>query len=249
LLPALLALAGCSHTRSDVEKQLMADRGQSDRNVGVAENYLIGCPDVIEIAVARRPDLTLRAPVGPDGRADLGELGQPRVEGHTPAQIAQVVAEESGLPTGQVSTRVIEYNSQEVYVFGEVAGVHRAVPYQGQETVLDLLQRAGGITPGAAPEEVFVVRPHLTDGTRPEVFHVDLHAIVLKNDPHTNLRLQPFDQIHVGETRQAKVERCIPPWLRPLYQALCGTRPAADLPSPRGGEGSGVRGDGASAKR
>ena len=52
----------------------------------------------------------------------------------------------------------------------------------------------------------------------------------------TNLRLQPFDQIHVGETRQARVERCIPPWLRPVYQALMDTQPKSR------GQGAGVRG-------
>jgi protein involved in polysaccharide export with SLBB domain len=203
----------------------MADRGQTERGTGVADNYRVCCPDVIEITVVGRPDLTVRDAIGPDGRVDLGSLGHPRVEGRTPAEVARIVGEESGSPTGQVSARVIEYNSQEIYVFGEVTGLHRAVPYQGQETVLDLLQRIGGITRGAAPDDVFVVRPHIAEGTRPEVFHVDLHAIVLKNDQKTNLRLLPFDQVHVGQTRQAKVERCIPPCLRPLYQSLSGTLP------------------------
>ena len=72
----------------------------------------------------------------------------------------------------------------------------------------------------AAPDDVYVIRTRIAEGHRPEVFRVDLHAIVLKHDQHTNLRLQPFDQIHVGETRQALVERCIPPCLRPLHQSL-----------------------------
>ena len=45
--------------------------------------------------------------------------------------------------------------------------------------MLDLLQRVGGIAPGAAPQDVYVVRSHLGEG-RPEVFHVDLDAIVLR---------------------------------------------------------------------
>ena len=68
------------------------------------------------------------------------------------------------------------------------------------------------------------VRSHLADDHRPEVFHVNLEAIVLKRDERTNVRLLPFDQVYVGETRQAVVERVVPPWFRPLYRTLTNTR-------------------------
>ena len=92
--------------------------------------------------------------------------------------------------------------------------------------MLDLLRRSGGIKAGAEPDDVYVVRSNITTGERPEVFHVDLGAIVLDNDHRTNIRVQPFDQIHVGETRHAEIERCLPPWMRPAYQFIWDTRPA-----------------------
>ncbi|HYV37763.1 MAG TPA: hypothetical protein VE988_18910, partial [Gemmataceae bacterium] len=107
-----------------------------------------------------------------------------------------------------------------IYVIGEVIGLQRAVPYHGQETVLDLLQRTGGITPGAEPEGVYVVRSHVGDAKRPEVFHVDLRAIVIDHDERTNLRLQPFDQVHVAATRRAGLQKIMPPWLRKLGAAV-----------------------------
>jgi protein involved in polysaccharide export with SLBB domain len=220
----LLCLAGCASDRAHVDRSLMADRSTTTRNEGVAEHYAVGCPDVLEVSVPDRPELSGRHTVGPDGRIGLEALGRPRVEGHTPPEIARLVADALGVPEGQVRVRVADYQSQEVYLFGQVSGLQRAVPYQGQETVLDLLQRIGGITPGAAPEDVYVIRTRVAEGQRPEFIHVDLHGIVLNHDQHTNLRVQPFDQIHVGETRQARVERCIPPWLRPLYRALWDTR-------------------------
>jgi protein involved in polysaccharide export with SLBB domain len=224
-LPALLlvlALAGCAHTRREVDRRLLAGRGGEDPAVAAA--YLVGCPDVLEVTVAGRPELACRAAVAVDGSADLGALGRLRVEGRAPARVAAEVAARAGAPAERVGVRVAEYNSQQVYLFGEVNGLQRAVAYRGPETVLDLLQRAGGLAAGAAPEDVYVIRPHLVEGTRPEVFHVDLRAIVLKGDPATNLRLQPADQVHVGETRQAKLEHCIPPWLRSLCRTLFGQR-------------------------
>jgi protein involved in polysaccharide export with SLBB domain len=134
------------------------------------------------------------------------------------------VAAAAEVAPAAVHVRVAEYNSQQVYLFGEVIGLHRAVPYRGPETVLDLLQRAGGLTPEAAAGDVHVIRAHVIDGRRPEVFHIDLRAITLKKDESSNVRLQPFDQVYVGQTRQAVLDRCLPPWLRPAYQALVGLR-------------------------
>jgi protein involved in polysaccharide export with SLBB domain len=100
----------------------------------------------------------------------------------------------------------------------------RAVPYQGPETVLDLLQRVGGITPGAASNDVSVVRSRLADNEPPLVFHIDLQAIVMSQDQRTNLRLQPFDRVFVGEAKKSSLEKCLPPFVRPLYEKLCGIR-------------------------
>lgn len=221
-LPCLL-FGGCAASKPQhVDRSLMREKGSARRNEGVPERYPIGCPDVLEITVVGRPEYTGRRTVRPDGRIDLGELGQPRVEGRAAPEVIHLIAGLLALPPEYVDVRVAEYHSQVLYLFGEVNGLQRTVPYRGQETVLDLLQRAGGITSGAAPDDVFVVRSRILDGQRPEVFHVDLRAIVLKQDQKTNLRLQPFDQIHVGATRRARLEKCFPPWLRPLYQLVCG---------------------------
>jgi protein involved in polysaccharide export with SLBB domain len=226
----------------------MADRGTAARNVGVADYYAVACPDILEVNVAGRADLSGLRPIGPDGRIESGKAGSIRVEGRTVKEVAARVAQQSGLSTEQVQVRVAEFNSREIYLAGQGIGLQRAIPYRGQETVLDLLQRAGGLTPDAAPEEVYVVRSHITDGDRPEVFHVDLAAIVLKKDQRTNLRLQPFDQVYVGETWQGKLNQCLPPLLRPICEAFWGIGPRKGASSfastfpPRGGErGTGTK--------
>jgi protein involved in polysaccharide export with SLBB domain len=221
----LLASGGCVTTQPHTDKDLMAERGGWVRNEGMVERYAIGCPDVLALVVGGHPELSHRYTVGADGRIDLDHLGQPRVEGRTAPEVARVVADALALPPERVEVRIAEFKSQCLYLFGEVNGLQRSVPYRGQETVLDLLQRVGGITPGAAPEEVYVVRSRVSEGQRPEVFHVDLRAILEKHDARTNVRLQPFDQVHVGATRRARLEKCIPPWLRPIYHALCGRFP------------------------
>ncbi len=220
-----IALAGCATGRASIEKNLMAGRGDAARSSGVAEHYRVGCPDALEVRIAGRPELSGKCVVGANGRITLGDYAPIRVEGRTLAEVARLIAAETGQPPAEVEARVVEFRSQYLFLTGQVVGWQRTVPYQGQETVLELLQRVGGIAPGAAPEDVYVVRAHLGDNQRPEVFHVDLKAIVLNKDDKTNLRLLPFDQVNVGETRQARVEKAFPPWLRPVYQALWNMLP------------------------
>jgi polysaccharide biosynthesis/export protein len=228
LLPAVLA--GCvSDQQHVVKRNLMADKLAAERIAGVAEEYQVGCPDVLEIAVAARKEFNGNYLVEPDGRINLGRYGRLRVQDRRLADIGRQLAEEIGVRPPDVRVRVVEYRSQQLVLVGQVIGRQRTVPYQGQETVLDLLQRAGGITPGAASQDVYVIRAHLGDGP-PEIFHVDLDAIVVRKDDATNIRLMPSDHIFVGETRQARIEKCIPPWLRPLYQKIWDMLPVDQQP-------------------
>jgi len=71
---------------------------------------------------------------------------------------------------------------------------------------------------------VQIVRSHVAEGKAPEVFHVDLAAILNKHDLQTNIPLEPFDQIYVGQNRRSKLCPCLPPWLRPLFEALSGMK-------------------------
>ncbi|MBI3821538.1 MAG: polysaccharide biosynthesis/export family protein [Planctomycetes bacterium] len=234
MLPLLPHVPGCVKDRLAVEKNLMAQQSER-RNEGVAESYRAGCPDVIELVVPSRPEFNGRYAIGADGRIDLGDYGNLRVEGRTPPEIARLLVQETGASTEGMQVRVVDFRSQHLLLFGEVIGWQGSVPYRGPETVLALLQRVGGITPGAEPKDVYVLRPHLGDFKRPEAFKVDLHAIVLKHDHRTNIRLAPFDQIYVGETRQAQVEKAMPPWLRSMYQTVGRTtpEPSADEPKSR----------------
>src|SRR5438093_1163597 len=68
---ALCLLAGCAQTRPHVAQAVKGDRGGPARNEGVAEQYVIRCPDVLAVAVDSRSDLSVSAAVTPDGRLDL----------------------------------------------------------------------------------------------------------------------------------------------------------------------------------
>lgn len=214
----LLVAVGCATPRSATVSSLAR---QPPRCQAVGE-YRVGSPDVLEIEVAQCPELSGPRRVEVNGCVNMGPLGGIRVEGLTPAAIEERIAKAAAVPPEHVSVRVVEFASQQVYLFGEVAGQQRAVPYQGPETVVDLLRRVGGITQDSAPEEVRVVRPALHADQEPQVFQVDLKAILLDGDERTNLRIQPYDQIHVPQSRTCQIGRCLHPWLRPFVRILTG---------------------------
>ena len=220
----LCLTAGCATDRAGFDKHFLAGTPPDHQDLQVAESYLVAFPDVLDIQVMGRPDVSGQCAVGLDGRIELGLQQRLRVEGQTIPQIGRLVANQAGVAADVVRVSVLEYRSRPLFLQGQVAGWQRTIPYHGQETVLEVLQRVGGITPGASPEEVYVVRAHVADGQKPEIFHVDLKAIVIKGEERTNIRVLPYDQIHVGQSRQAKILKCVPPWLKPVFVALWGPR-------------------------
>jgi protein involved in polysaccharide export with SLBB domain len=225
-LPALvlgtLFLCGCASSHKRIDNAMQTPR--APQSAASFEPYTLGCPDVLEVGVIGQTDAPNRCTVGVDGCIDLGTLGRVRVEGQTSGQAVESIAAAAGLAPNRVRLRMLEYKSRQIYLSGEVAGKHRTVPYQGPETVADLLQRAGGVTPGAETGDVHVIRSHITDGQAPEDFRVDLRAIYVDHDERTNLLLQPFDQVYVGETRKSSLTKCFPRWLRPTYERLLGLK-------------------------
>jgi protein involved in polysaccharide export with SLBB domain len=220
----VLFVAGCATGRRNLDQAMQMPRTPQPLPAAVAEPYTLGYPDVVEVTIRGQADPTNPSVIGVDGRIDLGRRGRAYVEGQTPEQAVRTVAEQAHVSPDRVRLQIQEYKSRQIYLLGEVASLRRTVPYQGPETAADMLRRVGGIAPGAQPSEVHVIRSHIQDGKSPEVFHVDLRAIFLKHDERTNVVLQPFDQVYVGETRRSRLTKCFPAWLQPIYERLLGLK-------------------------
>jgi protein involved in polysaccharide export with SLBB domain len=207
-------LAGCAPGHAYLQKTLLNDHTPAAHTRDPETRYLVRCPDLLAIRISGHPGWTGTRPVAADGRIQLDPSLRILVDGLCIPEIRQSIAGATGLPVHQVGVQVAEYRSQQVSLFGGVHGQERAVPYRGPETVLDLLQRAGGVDPGTEVTRIFVVRPHVADGKPPEVFTVDLRAILFDHDQQTNIRLEPSDQVYVGQTAGEHLRCCLPSWLR-----------------------------------
>jgi protein involved in polysaccharide export with SLBB domain len=218
----LIVASGCALTQARLEKALLDDRSPEAHTRDLEARYLLRCPDVVEIHIDGHDEISGVRPVAADGRVRLGQGTTVRVAGHTAPEVRRALAEHFHLAEPAVKVRVAEHKSQSIYLFSDVEGAQKVVAYRGPETILELLQRLGGVSPGSAPGNIQVVRSHIADGKPPEVFHVDLTAILLRHDQHTNVRLEPFDRVYIGQNRRSRIAVCVPPVLLPVYRLLCG---------------------------
>jgi protein involved in polysaccharide export with SLBB domain len=219
-------VCGCATNRRHLDQAMETPRPSQPASIDAAEPYTLGNPDVLEVTIRGQADPPSPSVVGVDGRINLGQRGRAYVEGYTLDQAVLAVADLAHVSPDRVHVQIREYKSRQIYLLGEVASLRRTVPYQGPETAADFLRRAGGISPGALPSEVHIIRSHIQEGEAPEVYHVDLQAIFLKHDERTNVVLQSFDQVYVGETRRSRLTKCLPNWLQPVYEKLLGLKSA-----------------------
>jgi protein involved in polysaccharide export with SLBB domain len=226
----LVTLPGCSACRTQIDHELQDRSPPAGRIHDQIGRYTVQCPDQLSLTIPGRPEWSGLREIDVDGRIPLDQHTRLRVAGLIPPEIAEAVARKAGSPPQEVQVRVEAFNSQQLFLFGEVTGLPRAVPYRGPERVVDLLRRVGGITPGASHHNVRVVRAHVADGKTPEVFQVDLKAILVDKEQETNLILQPFDRVYIGQTRRSVIACCFPPWLQKLVQI--GVKIARRKPQP-----------------
>ncbi len=187
--------------------------------------YRIGCPDVLQIEFANHPEWDAYASVDLDGRVPLAQPGSPRVEGRTLDDVRHELARLAGVDPDRVTVQLAAARSSRVFLHGPIRGRCRVVPYQGPETVIDFLKRVGGLPPGSKLSQVYVVRPNVAIAARPEVFQVDVQAVLVDNNQGTNVPLKPSDEVYIGETKRSVFARILPDWLGPLYRRLAGLLP------------------------
>jgi protein involved in polysaccharide export with SLBB domain len=204
-------LMGCNSTRSQL-RSLLEVPPQSHQNW---IDYTLRFPDRVEIIHETRPEFSGEYLVHPDGNLHLANYATVQAVGLTTEQIAENVARETGSDPKSVKCRVTVFRSRYVQLFGPVHGDARAIPYQGHETVVEFLQRAGGVSRLAEPRKAWIVRDNVAVGLPPERLEVDLEAILIKGDPTTNYTVQPNDEIYVEPTRRSEAARILPDWLRP----------------------------------
>lgn len=155
---ALLALAACAHRPASV----WVDELPAPAASGAVT---IGPGDTLSVRVVNQDNLTTRARVREDGRISLPFLNDVQAAGYAPAVLAQQLQTRfKDFFTAPVVTVALEERPPlKISVVGEVArpGAFTLEPGAG---VLHALADAGGLTPYADREGIYVLRAGVPEG-------------------------------------------------------------------------------------
>jgi polysaccharide export outer membrane protein len=167
----------------------------------VADDYVIGPGDTLQVFVWRNPELTATVPVRPDGKISTPLVEDMVAVGKTPSELARDVEAVLGeyVRSPQINVIVTQPASvfSQIKVIGQVVRP-QSVAYREGLTVLDAVLAVGGLGPFAAGNRAKVMR---TENGKVREIKVRLSALVNNGDMKQNIALRPGDVVVVPESR------------------------------------------------
>jgi polysaccharide biosynthesis/export protein len=158
------------------------------------EFYLIGAGDALNISIWKEPNISGAVKVRPDGFVTLPLVNEVQVVGMTTAQLRKILENKYSefIVDPVVTVRIEGIASSQVFLVGQVKSPG-AFPLNGNETLLQILTRAGGLAVFADRSNLRVVR---REGDKITEYIADYDAIV-KGDLKQDILLRPGDRIIV----------------------------------------------------
>lgn len=173
--------------------------------------YRIGIGDVLSIIVYDHPELTIPAgserpteesgnTVYSDGTIFYPYIGRIHVAGRTVEDVREELQRSLAtyITEPQVDVKVAGFNSQKVYVTGQVEKPGVMPVTNVPMTVLDAINLAGGLNDGANWHDVVLTRGD-------EETHIDVRAMLQNGNLKQNQLLEDGDVLHVPDVGNQKV--------------------------------------------
>ena len=193
LILLAIAFSGCA------DQQLRQRDTQVPQEINnplapAAESYVVGSGDALQVVVWKEPGLSGLVTVRPDGFITLPLVNEVQVVGLKTTELRELLEKRfrEFVTDAYVTVRVEKIASTEIFLIGEVLKPG-AYPLIGNDTVVQLLTRSGGLTPFADRRNIRVSR---RQGDKVTEFVVDYNAI-LGGDLKQDILLRPGDRIVV----------------------------------------------------
>ncbi len=189
-----LIFSGCATKELRIQEFRVAEN-TPDPARPPEEFYTIGAGDAIGINVWKEPTLSSNVTVRPDGYVTLPLINEIQVVGLTTGQLRKLLEEKYREFTVNpfITISIGSIPSSEVFLVGPGTGRNGSFPLKGNETVLQLLTRAGGLGIFADRSNIRVVR---RDRDKITEYVVDYDAII-KGDLKQDILLRPGDRVIV----------------------------------------------------
>ena len=205
-------------------RQALLDNDGISRLVDKAEPYRIGPGDILSIVVWDHPELVLPTQtyaigtgvtelafgdtasgipgytVSSTGYIQFPYTGLLKVAGLTELQARNLIVNSSGkyIQDPQITVRVLGYRSKRVYVEGEVKTPGTVAINDIPMTLLEAINRAGGVLPTGDRSSVYVIR----EGKRTRV---NLPALIDRGQDLNQVMLKSGDIVRVTPRDESKV--------------------------------------------
>lgn len=147
----------------------------------------------MSIIVWRNPELSLSAPVRPDGKISTPLVDELVAQGKTSVEIAREIEKALGkfvrdpVVTVIVTSFVGPY-SEQIRVVGE-ASKPQALPYKQKMTLLDVMIAVGGLTDFADGNSASITRA--SEGAKR--YAVRINDLIKRGDISANVEMRPGD--------------------------------------------------------
>ena len=212
MLLILMSMVACS-TRPPVVKP---NNNNPAKAAAVNDGYKIGVDDQVQVSVWRNPDLSITAPVRPDGKISVPLIGDVQAGGVAPEEVAADIEKKLAyyIRDPKVAVIVSELKSHEFLTRVRVTGAVRTpktLQYRQGMTVLDAILEAGSVNEFAAPNRTKVHRKidpksepkpdakSEAKGKKTKVIPIKLDDILTDGNLTTNIELNPGDVVTVPE--------------------------------------------------
>lgn len=165
----------------------------------VAEDYVLGPEDVVQVSVWLHPELERALTLDANGNVTLPPVGEIKASGLTPKQLSDKISDRLSSYLRQTTTvtcTVTQFMSRSVFVQGAVAKPGR-YGFERLPSVADALSQAGGAITGADLAAVQIVRK---EGSARRTLSADLSAALRTGDTSALPELKAGDTIIVPGT-------------------------------------------------
>jgi protein involved in polysaccharide export with SLBB domain len=176
--------------------------------------YLLQPGDNIEVKFAYVADLNQAQIIRPDGKISLPLIHDVQAAGMTPGELQDALLQkyqETALKSPELVVIVREFNSNKIYIGGEV-GQPGSQPLLTPTTVLQAILQANGFKNTARANEVLLIRQRAGGGYDWQV--LNLEKALSGENFAANIPLAPRDVIYVPRSDIANVDLFVDQYVR-----------------------------------
>lgn len=195
----MVAVAGCSSSGKNLPPPDASDANAVPSVL--VDSYKMSVGDSISVVVWKNPELSVQAPIRPDGKVSVPLIGDVVAAGKEPQELADVITQKLSSYVRNPNVTVVMTGLQgqlflsRIRVTGAV-GKDLSVEYNQGMTVLDAVLEAGSVDIYADANRT---KLHRKTESGPVSYDIRLKDIMEDGDMSTNIYLLPGDVITVPE--------------------------------------------------